>query len=308
VLQQYEPHSLSEHLANGRPWDLDRTFGGLRVVHPATGDSESGFFEGNADAIHRAREPIGEFEPDVVLVVSADAVYRLDYQRVLEAHAERRADVTMVTTEVPREQAGRFGVVEVGGDGRVEGFEYKPDEPRTGTVTTEVFAYAPDVLLDTLAELADDDGGLEDFGHALLPALVERGNARAVELGGYWRDVGTVESYWQGHMDLLGAAPALDLDDPAWPILTHGAQRPPARVAAGASFEDALVSPGCVVRGSVERSVLGAGVVVEEGVTVRDAVVLDGARVAADVRRAIVDLDVEVTEPVDGGDSVAIVG
>jgi glucose-1-phosphate adenylyltransferase len=213
----------------------------------------------------------------------------------------------MVTTEVPREEAGRFGVVEVGGDGRVEGFAYKPDEPRTGTVTTEVFAYATGVLLDTLAELADD-GGLEDFGHALLPALVERGNAWALDLGGYWRDVGTVESYWQGHMDLLGPSPKLDLDDPDWPILTHAAQRPPARVASSASFEDALVSPGCVVRGRVERSVLGAGVLVEEGVSVRDAVVLDGARIAADVRRAIVDLHADVTEPVDGGDSVAIAG
>jgi glucose-1-phosphate adenylyltransferase len=308
VVQQYEPHSLSEHLSNGRPWDLDRTYGGLRVVHPSTGDDEGGFYEGNADAIHRSREPILEFGPETVLVLSADAVYRLDYQRVLAAHAERGAEATIVTTEVPREEAGRFGVVEVDGDGRVTGFAYKPDEPGGGTVTTEVFAYDAGVLLDTLEQLAEEDAGLRDFGHALLPRLVERGRTWALDLGGYWRDVGTPESYWQGHMDLLGPEPRLELDDPDWPILTQVPSRPPARVARTAQIDDGFVSPGCVVRGRVERSVLGPGVVVEEGATVREAVVLPNARVAADVTRAIVDAGAEVTEPVAGGDEVVIAG
>lgn len=308
VVQQYEPHSLSEHLANGRPWDLDRTYGGLRVVHPSTGDEESGFYEGNADAIQRTRGPIAEFEPETILVLSADAVYRLDYQDVVDAHRERGADVTMVTAQVPREEARRFGVVDVGGDGRVTGFAYKPDEPAGGTVTTEVFAYDARVLLDTLAELADGEDGLEDFGHELLPRLVERGNAWSFDLGGYWRDVGTPESYWEGHMDLLGAEPRLVLDDPAWPVLTQSPQRPPARIERTASIDDGLVAPGSTVRGRVERSVLGHGVVVEAGATVRDSVILAGARIAADVTRAIVNVDAAVTEAVDGGESVVIAG
>jgi glucose-1-phosphate adenylyltransferase len=308
VVQQYEPHSLSEHLANGRPWDLDRTYGGLRVVHPSTGDENEGMFKGNADALHRAREPIAEFGAETILVVSADAVYRLDYRVVLDAHRERGADVTLVTSDVPREEASRFGVVEAGRDGRVTGFTYKPDDPAGGTVTTEVFAYDAGVLLDTLAELAEDGDGLEDFGHALLPRLVERGNAWSLDLGGYWRDVGTPASYWEGHMDLLGDEPALALDDPDWPILTQAPQRVPARIEPGAELADALVSPGAVVRGRVERSVLGPGAVVEAGVTVRDAVVLERARIAADVTRAIVDAEVEVTEAVSGGDDVEIVG
>ena len=308
VLQQYEPHSLSDHLANGRPWDLDRTFGGLRIMHPSTGDEESGFFEGNADAIHRVRGPIEEFDPELLLVASADAVYRFDYQAALEAHVERGADVTIVTAEVPREEAGRYGVVEVPDGVRVTDFAYKPDEPRGGTVTAEVFVYSTRVLLDTLAELDDRGEELRDFGHGLLPALVERGNAWALPLGGYWRDVGTPESYWEGHMDLLGSPPRLDLDDPEWPILTHAAQRPPARIEESGDVDGSLVSPGCVVRGKVVGSVLSTGVVVEEGVAVRDAVVLPGARLAADVTRAIVDAGVEVTEPVDGGDEVVIAG
>jgi glucose-1-phosphate adenylyltransferase len=308
VIQQYEPHSLAEHLANGRPWDLDRTFGGLRVVHPSTGDEESGFYEGNADAIHRTREAIEEFDPEVILVLSADAVYRLDLQDVVDLHREVRADVTMVTTELPREEASRFGVVEVAGDGRVERFEYKPERPSTGTVAIEVFAYDARLLLDTLAELADGEDGLEDFGHQLLPALVDRGNAHARDLRGYWRDVGTPASYWRGHMDLLGPRPALELDDPAWPILTHAAQRPPARIERGAAVEDSLVSPGCVVRGRVVRSVLGSGAVIEAGTTVRESVVLTSAHVAADVTRAIVNIGAEVTEPTEGDHEPAVVG
>jgi glucose-1-phosphate adenylyltransferase len=308
IVQQYEPHSIAEHVANGRPWDLDRTYGGLRVVHPSTGDGDEGMFKGNADALHRTREPIAEFGAGTILVVSADAVYRLDYREVLEAHRERGAEVTMVTTELAREEASRFGVVEADGDGRVTGFAYKPDDPASGTVTTEVFAYDAGVLLDTLAELAEDDDGLEDFGHALLPRLVERGNAWSLDLGGYWRDVGTAASYWEGHMDLLGDEPALALDDPDWPILTQAPQRVPARIERGAVLADALVSPGAVVRGRVERSVLGPGAVVEAGVTVRDAVVLEHARISADVTRAIVAADVAVTEPVSGGDDPQIVG
>jgi glucose-1-phosphate adenylyltransferase len=309
VVQQYEPHSLADHLSNGRPWDLDRTFGGLRVLHPSTGDEESGFYEGNADAIQRNREPIAEFEPETVLVVSADAVYKLDYQLVLERHRDCDAEVTMVTTTVPRDEAGRFGVVEADGGGRVTGFEYKPDEPRSDVVTTEVFAYDARVLLDTLAELAEGDDGLQDFGHELLPRLVERGRAFALDLGGYWRDVGTIESYWQGHMDLLDDDPRLDLGDPEWPILTHAAQRPPALVEATAAVDRSLVSPGCRVAGRVVRSVLGPGAVVEEGAEVVESVVLDGARVraGATVRRAIVDAGCDVAGEEGGAGEIEVV-
>ena len=229
VLQQYDPRVLTDHLSNGRPWDLDRTYGGSRVMHPSLGDDEeSGFYTGNADAIWRSCGSIRAFDPELVLVLSADAVYRLDYGEVLERHLETGAEVTMVTTEVAREQAGRFGVVELEGE-RVRSFEYKPVEPRAGSITTEVFVYESGLLLDTLAELAQTEDELEDFGHQLLPRLVERGQAYGFSLDGYWRDVGTLESYWEGHMDLLGTEPALDLDDSEWPILTWGAPRPPAR-------------------------------------------------------------------------------
>ena len=307
VIQQYEAHTLSEHLANGRPWDLDRTWGGMRVVHPTTGGADSGFYEGNADAINRNREAIESFDPELVLVLSADAVYRLDYAEVLDRHRERGAEATAVTTVKSAEEASRLGAVEVDGEGLVTAFEYKPEEPRSDIVTTEVFVYDAKVLLDTLAELEDEQGELSDFGDALLPRLVARGKTWAHDLGGYWRDVGTLESYWQAHMDLLEPEPQLQLDDAEWPILTRASQRPPARIEASAKIEGSLISPGCIVRGRVVRSVLGPGTIVEERVEVVDSVVLGGSRVAADLRRTIVDEGADVIEESRGGDEPAVV-
>ena len=300
VIQQYEAHTLSEHLANGRPWDLDRTWGGLRVVHPTTGD-ESGFYEGNADAINRNRTAIERFEPELLLVLSADGVYKLDYASVLERHVERKAEATVVTTTTTLEEASRLGTVTVDGEGRVTGFEYKPDDPSSQVVTTEVFVYDAQVLLRTLAELEEEGEELSDFGHSLLPRLVERGKTWAYDLDGYWQDVGTLESYWQAHMELLEPEPPLQLDDPEWPILTRASQRPPARIEKPASVETSLISAGCIVRGTVVRSVLGPGVVVEDGVSVVDSVVLGRSQVGANLERAIVDLGADVVRTATGG-------
>jgi glucose-1-phosphate adenylyltransferase len=297
VLQQYEPHSLTQHLAGGRPWDLDRTYGGLRELHPYTGDSESGWFEGNADAIYRTREQVQAQDPEVMVVLSADHVYRLDYSEVIAGHRESGAAVTAVTTQVPRSEAGEYGVVETDGE-RVLGFEYKPDEPRADEVTTEVFVYETRRLLATLDEIVDEEGedSLADFGHSLLPRLVERGEARVHRLDAYWKDVGRPSRYWQAHMDLLSREPALALDDPTWPILTRGVQRPPALVEPGARVEDSLVSPGAVVGGRVERSVLGPGVVVESDAVVREAILFHDTVVegGARVEHAILDARVRV--------------
>lgn len=303
VIEQYEPHSLNEHLANGRPWDLDRTYGGLQVLPPQQTRSrkdEGGFAQGNADAIYRHKTLIRELDPDLLLVLSADHVYKLDYREVIDRHLENEAAVTLVTTRVPPgEDASRFGVVEVDGDGRVTGFEYKPESPKSGLVTTEVFVYDASELLDTLDKLAgEDEPDLKDFGHELIPQLVSEGKAREYRLEDYWRDAGTVESYWRAHMDLLEPEPGLVLDDPAWPLRTYGQQRLPARIEGSARIGASLISPGCRIAGRVERSVLGPGAVVEEGAEVRDSVLLEKVvvRAGARIQRAILDAEVEVGE------------
>jgi glucose-1-phosphate adenylyltransferase len=308
VIEQYELHSLNEHLANGRPWDLDRTYGGLQVLPPyqrKSREEEGGFARGNADAIYRHKGLIREFGAEVLLVLSADAVYKMDYRDAIDRHLEDGADVTLVTTRVPREEAGRFGVVEVEGDGQITGFEYKPESPRSDLVTTEVFVYDARRLLEALDRLAEEGKGkdgdeppLEDFGHELIPSLVREGRALDFRFEGYWRDVGTIESYWQAHRDLLEPEPRLVLDDPGWPILTYGTQRLPARIEGSARIDDSLISPGCRIAGRVERSVLAPGVVVEKGAEVRDSILLHGTVVGkgAAVVRAILDAEVRVGE------------
>ena len=313
VLQQYRPHSLEDHLANGRPWDLDRTEGGLLILHPFTGGEEEGFTDGNADALWRHRQLIRDFRADVVLALSADAVYVLDYRDVVDAHLEADADVTMVTTKVVDDDPGRFGVVSVDDDRRVRAFAYKPDDPSSDLVTTEIFAYRPTALLDALEELAGRGQPLADFGDALLPRLVDGGRAAEFRLHGYWRDLGTPESYWRAHQDLVDAN-GPDLDDLDWRIRTTSGQRPAAFLAARAMVEDSFVSPACRVAGRVTRSVLSPGVVVETGAVVDSSVVMHDAviRSGAHVERAIVDAGVEVAagEHVrsrDPGQAVAVV-
>jgi glucose-1-phosphate adenylyltransferase len=320
VVEQFESNSINDHLLNGRPWDLDRNRGGLRVFAPhVKGDSnDDGFHQGNADAIWRNARYIREFAPELLVVMSADHVYKLDVRPVLEAHRDTGATVTVVTTQVPVEAAGRYGTLKTDEKGRINFWDYKPDNPQSGTVATEVFIYTTDALLDVLELLAnrakkdgehtDGEGTLKDFGHELLPELVQQGNAWAWAMDGYWRDVGTVESYWEGHMDLLRPNSPLQLDDPNWPILTAGVMRLPAQVREGALVENALLSPGCTVEGTVINSVLCPGAVVEAGAVVRDSVLLENARIrnGARVSRAIVDEGASAQGIHEGHDEIIV--
>jgi glucose-1-phosphate adenylyltransferase len=314
VSVQFHPTSLSEHLSNGRPWDLDRTSGGLMTLPPFLGTDRGGWATGTADSLWRQAELVRDFDPDALVVVSSDAVYKLDYREVVDAHLGSGAEVTMVTTEVAEDDASRYGIVRVGGDGTVEDYAYKPDEPATTTATNEVFVFTPGATLDRLEALEDEvgDDGLEDLGSHLLPAQTRDGLARAHPLAGYWRDVGTVPAYWQAHRDFLAEEPPIDLDDLAWPVHTRGGRHSAARLLQGAVVEDSLISGGTRVAGEVRGSVLSPGVVIEKGATVVDSVLLPGVRVraGATVSRAVLDDRVDVGErAVVGGDGdITLVG
>ena len=314
IVQQFNPISLSDHLANGRPWDLDRTSGGMLNLQPRMGhDDRGGFPKGTADALWRNAPMIREFGPEALVVVSADAVYKLDYGAVVDEHAESGAAVTMVTTEVEPGDAGRYGVVRLDGE-KVTDYVYKPDDPATNVISNEVFVFSPDEVLDRLDEIAEHSEELEDIGEELLPQLVDAGRARAHPFTDYWRDVGTIEAFHEAHMEQLEHPPPIDLDDPAWPVLTHAAsRRESARVVQGARVEKSLLATAATVAGTVERSVIGRGATVEEGAVVRDSVVLPGAvvRSGATVERAIVDDFVRVGEGVhvgEAGGEIALVG
>ena len=308
LTQQTNPVSLSDHVNGGRPWDLDRTRGGFMVLAPREDKDtgKGGFAQGTADVLWRHTELIRDFAADALVVLSADAVYALDYDEVVRGHLAGDADVTMVTTRVAPEDASRYGIVQVE-EGRITDYAYKPDEPASDLATNEVFVFTPGPmleLLDQLGEAAGEDG-LEDLGDDLLPRMVKAGRAREHRFEGYWRDLGTIDSYWAAHMDLLDDEPPYDPGDPSWPLLTLGGHRKAARVRPGADLDDALLSPGADVAGVVRRSVLSPEVVVEAGAEVVDSVLLPGAvvRAGATVRRAVLDEGVEVAGGVTvGGD------
>lgn len=297
---QYHGATLEEQVANGRPWDLDRTRGGLRLLMPEEGtggSDEDGFARGNADGLYRIRDQVRMADPEVVVVMSADHVYRLDVAELVRDHLDRDLECTVVTTEVDPADAPDHAVLTVE-DGRVVEVDYKPEVARGTTVAAEVIAYHPAVLVEVLEELHRElatgagpgDTGLGDFGDHLLPRLVDRGRTGAFALSGYWRDLGQPHHYLRAHRELL-----LDdlgvLNDPDWPVLTRHPQRGPARLLEGSVVVDSLVSSGCVVAGRVERSVLGPGVRVGAGARVSDAVVFADTSVesGAVVARSIVD-------------------
>ncbi len=294
LVEQYLPRQLNDYLSAGRPWDLDRNHGGLQVLPPFEGGSGAGFASGNADSMHRQRDFIRDSGCELVLVLSADHLYTMNFLEAISTHLDARADLTIVTTRVD-ERADRYGVVTVDDRGRVTGFDYKPDEPAGNLVATEVFVYDAAVLLETMEALAAD-GELADFGHELVPWLVE--NRRVVEHRhhGYWIDVGTIQSYWTANLQLLDGD-GVRLDDPTWAIWSAQPQLPPARVATGASVSDSFLSSGSTVEGTVEHSVIGTNAVVEAGAVVRDSVLLDGVRVSAGVelRNCVVDIGATVS-------------
>ena len=279
---QYQASSLEEQIANGRSWDLDRDRGGFRLLMPQQGGSPDveGFAAGNADELFRIRDQIALAAPEVVLVLSSDHVYRFDYTEAIQTHRSKQAECTVVTTEVSREEASSHATVTSNRLGRVTGFAYKPARPTTGVVATEIFVYDPAALVEVLdglhreltATAAPDSNGLGDFGDHLLPRLVDRGRVYAHPLPGYWQDLGRPETYLAAHQDLVAGRTSL-FDDAAWPILARLPQRSPARIHAGSRVEDSLVSPGCEVFGTVRRSVLGPGVVVEKGARVTDSII-----------------------------------
>lgn len=314
---QFQGSTLQDQVANGRPWDLDRNLGGLRILLPHEGTGgmdEEGFARGNADELFRFRDELAQHAPEVLLVMSADHVYRLDYQDVIDTHRSSGAECTVVVVESPEgDDPGDHGVVELDGD-RVVGFAYKPDEPASSTVVAEVFAYDPEVLREVLedlhrelgAEADEGDTGLGDFGDHLLPRLVERGRVVAHRHDGYWRDVGQPHHYLRAHREVLTDDRDV-LSVPDWPILSRLPQRAPARVLRGGVAEDSLLSPGSSVAGVVRRSVLGPGVVVEEGAEVHDSVVMADSvvRTGARVHWSVVDAECVVEADARLGDADA---
>jgi glucose-1-phosphate adenylyltransferase len=289
VLTQYAPRSLIDHIGVGRPWDLDRSRGGVTLLQPYLGRGRArDWYRGTADAVLQNLEFIADRDPELVLILAGDHVYKMDYRHFLETHRATKAELTCAVRTVPIEEAHRFGILETDGDGRVTAFVEKPPNPTSNLVSMGVYVFSWPVLREVLSPER------VDFGRDLLPWLVEAGRRiQAYEFRGYWQDVGTVESYWRTSLDLLSDAPGIELNDLGWLIYTKSEERPPARIGPDATVSRSMVSHGCVVDGTVEHSILSPGVRIGRGAEVRNSIVMFDTVVAdgAVVDMAIVDKD-----------------
>jgi glucose-1-phosphate adenylyltransferase len=295
ILAQYRPHSLIEHIGAGGPWDLDRDFtGGARMYTPYKARGASDWYLGTADAVQQNFRFIKNTEPDQVLILSGDHIYEMNYDVMVAFHRDHGADLTMATIQVSIEEASRFGIVAVDDAFRVTSFVEKPAHPPSTLANMGVYVFNLDVLDKLLWEDHQKENSSHDFGKDILPAMIAAGKrVFAYPYTGYWVDVGTISSYWQAHMDLLADPPSIDLNDRSWIIHTRTEERPPVRIARGATIIDSMIADGCVISTGVtiERSVLSPGVQVKSGAVVRDSVILTDAVIESGVvvERAIID-------------------
>jgi len=300
ILTQYRPHSLNEHIASGRPWDLDRTFtGGIQIYQPFRGRAATDWYKGTADAITQNLSFVERGDPDLVLVLSGDHIYKMNYGWLIAFHIEKQADVTIATLNVTREEATRMGILAADGEQRVTQFVEKPADPPGTLASMGIYVFGRAMLSQVLEEDSRRRDSSHDFGKDIIPRMVTGGmRAFAYPFQGYWVDVGTVEAYWQSQMDLLATPPPLDLNDRAWIVHTRSEERPPVLVVKGATVQDSMVTDGCVVSAGarVERSILSPGVFVGPDAVVRDSVILTDSRIEAGARveRSIVDKSVKI--------------
>jgi glucose-1-phosphate adenylyltransferase len=301
VLAQYHPRSLIRHLGIGQPWDLDRSLGGgLHVLQPYMSRDHEGWYLGTADAVRYNLRDIEEDEPAEVLILAGDHVYTMDYRPLIEAHRTSKADVTIAVREVPAVEASRMGICELDAKGRVVAWEEKPAEPQGNLASMGVYVFSLAALRRALAAAG------ADFGHDIIPALLKtKAKVHGYRWGGYWRDVGTLDAYWEANLDLTGLVPSLDLFNTDWLIHTRSEERSPAKIGPDALLRHALVSHGCIINGRVENSVLAPGVLVSDGAGVRDSVVLLDVKIG---ERAVLDRVIVDTGARIGAGAVVGVG
>ena len=277
IIAQYRPHSLIEHIGAGGPWDLNRDFtGGVRIFTPYKA-RKTGWFVGTADAVQQNYNFIKKGDPDLLLILSGDHVYTMNYEAMIEFHLASDADLTMATIRVPIAEASRFGIVTVDEKQQVTGFVEKPKNPTSNLVNMGVYLFKQQALDDALWNDHFNKNSSHDFGKDIIPSMIAKGSrVCAFPYEGYWVDVGTVQSYWQAHMDLLNEPPSLELDNRNWVIHTRTEEQPPVRISKNTIIENSMISDGCsIASGSrITHSILSPGVKIHGNVTIEDSIIL----------------------------------
>ena len=314
VLTQYLPLELNAYIASGSPWDLDLVNGGVFVLPPYQTGKTGEWYKGTANAIYQNLAFIAQYNPDYVLILSGDHIYKMDYAAMIAHHEAMNADATIAVRQVPWEEASRFGIMNTTEDGTVYEFEEKPKNPKSNNASMGVYVFTWEKLRKYLIEDEKNPNSSNDFGKNIIPSMLNDGQKLvAYNFNEYWKDVGTIESLWEANMDLLADKPEIDLRDKKFRIYARNLGMIPQHIASNAAIDNCLITEGCDIAGSVTHSILSSGVVVEEGAQVIDSVIMPGSVIkkGAVVRRAIVAENAQVSENAKVGEEeglIAVVG
>lgn len=295
VLTQYQPLRLNTHIGIGIPWDLDRNVGGVTVLPPYERSTSSEWYTGTANAVFQNLDYMELYNPDYVLILSGDHIYKMDYEIMLDYHKACNADVTIAAMPVPYEEAKRFGILVTDEDNKISEFEEKPENPKSNLASMGIYIFSWKVLKEALIQLKDQKGC--DFGKHIIPYCFENGKRLfAYEYNGYWKDVGTLGSYWEANMELIDIIPEFNLYEELWRIYTKSDTLPPQYISGGARIERSIIGEGSDIYGTVRNSVIGSGVVIEEGAEVTDSIIMQNVKVGKNVKisKSIIAESVEI--------------
>ena len=271
ILTQYLPRSLSEHIGIGKPWDLDRRFGGITILPPYQRQNDK-WYEGTANAVFQNLNYIEDQKPDNVLILAGDHIYKMDYQKMIREHDEKDSDITIAIKEVDPSIAPQFGIIETDSEGKIINFEEKPEKPRSNTASMGIYIFKYSVLKSLLINECGMKGS-SDFGKHIIPRVIGTHSVNAYNFDGYWRDVGTIDEYWRANLELIAEDSPIDIYEEVFNIYTKSEERAPAKILKDGSIKNSLISNGCIIKGFVENSVLAPGVIVEEGAIVKDSII-----------------------------------
>lgn len=299
VLTQYQPLRLNTHIGIGMPWDLDRNVGGVTVLPPYEKSTNSEWYTGTANAIYQNLDYIDTYNPDYVLILSGDHIYKMDYEVMLDFHKENNADVTIAVMPVPMEEASRFGIMITDDNNQITEFEEKPEHPRSNLASMGIYIFSWLILRNALIQLSSQPNC--DFGKHIIPYCHDNGNRLfAFEFNGYWKDVGTLGSYWEANMELIDIIPEFNLYEEFWKIYTKSDAVPPQYVSAESKIEKSLITGGAEIYGDVYNSVIGAGVTIGKGTVVRDSIIMKNTTIGENctIDKAIIAEEVEISDGV----------
>ncbi|MBR2871383.1 MAG: glucose-1-phosphate adenylyltransferase [Clostridia bacterium] len=317
VLTQYQPLVLNDYIGNGQPWDLDRSFGGVHILSPYQGKTSSDWYKGTANAIYQNLHFIKQFNPDYVLVLSGDHIYKMNYSKMLNFHILNNADCTIAALNVPIEEASRFGILNTKDDGVIYEFEEKPKKPKSTLASMGIYIFSASKLYKYLEDDSKNPNSSNDFGKDVLPTMLNSGEKMmAYQFEGYWKDVGTINSLFEANMDLLGDSPNFDVSDNNWKIQSRSPLAPPHFIGDTAKTTNSIIMSGCEVYGTVENSVLASdvriakGAVVKNSIIMSDVVIEEGAVVEYSIidERTVVGKNCQIGDPIDSGKGIALLG